>query len=180
MKMPFDRVVVARRLHSKGIVRQGVRCRRASALSHFLSGAGRASRWGIGIRVGHSYREIGTGSFLHCFFSTVSAVLEPRGWGSRFPTLMNRLYQGDLPDVDVEKARSELVTVRRELAAHPPSAVVWDIADRSQRPPWGDAIAPEITSLANYFVTSNGKDLFDVLLAALDEAAQSGRGTLIQ
>jgi 2,3-bisphosphoglycerate-dependent phosphoglycerate mutase len=135
---------------------------------------------GIGIEVGDSYREIGSGDFLHCFFSTVSATLEPAGWGSRFPNLMNRLYQGELPAADSRKARSELEAIRRELVVYPPSAVVWDIEDRSQRPLWGDSIAPEITSLANYFVTSEGKDLFDVLFAALDEAARSGQSAVIQ
>jgi 2,3-bisphosphoglycerate-dependent phosphoglycerate mutase len=126
---------------------------------------------GVGIEVGDSYREIGAGSFLHCFFSTISACLEPRGWASRFPVLMRQLYQGELPAGDVRTGRSELETVRRELAAHAPSAVVWDFEDRSKRPPWGDNIAPRVTNLANYFVTSDGKDLFDVLFAALDEAA---------
>jgi len=134
----------------------------------------------VGIQVGNRHREIGAGSFLHCFFSTVSSVLEPRGWGSRFPALMNRLYQGELPVGEIRNARSELETIRRELAAHPPSAVVWDIEDRSRRPPWGDDIAPEITSLADYFVTSAGQDLFEVLFAALDEAARSNQGARIQ
>lgn len=134
---------------------------------------------GVGIEVGDSYREIGLGSFLHCFFSTVSASLEPGGWGSRFPLLLNRMYQGQLPAMEIRKARIELDTIRRELADFPPSAVVWDIEDRSQRPPWGDSIAPEITSLAHYFVTSDGNDLIEVLLSALDEADGSGQGAMI-
>jgi hypothetical protein len=133
----------------------------------------------VGIEVGDSYREIGSGNFLHCFFSTVSASLEPGGWGSRFPPVMNRMYQGQLPATEIPKTRIELDTIRRELAAFPPSAVVWDIEDRSQQPPWGDNISPEITSLANYFVTSDGKELFEVLLAALDEAEGSGQGAII-
>jgi hypothetical protein len=134
----------------------------------------------VGIEVGNSYREIGSGGFLHCFFSTISVALEKGRWGSRFPALMNHLYQGKLRAVAIQKARCELQTVHRELAAFPPSAVVWDIEDRSQRPPWGDNIAPEITSLSNYFVTSDGQDLFEVLFAALDEAAASGQGALIR
>lgn len=135
---------------------------------------------GIGVEVGDSYREIGSASFLHCFFSTVSANLERDGWGSRFPALMQHLYQGRLRAEGVSQARSELVTVQQELAVYPPSAVVWDIGDRSKRPSWGDNIAPEITSLANYFVTSDGQDLFKVLLEALDEAAQSGQAAVVR
>jgi hypothetical protein len=58
--------------------------------------------------------------------------------------------------------------------------VVWDIEDRSRRPPWGDDIAPEITSLADYFVTNDGKDLFEVLFAALDDAARTNQGARIR
>ncbi|WAH38665.1 Imm70 family immunity protein [Alicyclobacillus dauci] len=33
--------------------------------------------------------------------------------------------------------------------------------------PWGTDITAEITSLSNYFVTSDGRDLFEVLFLAL-------------
>jgi hypothetical protein len=133
----------------------------------------------VGIQVGNTYREIGAASFLHCFFSTVSGNLEPAGWGSRFPALMNHLYRGTLSIDWASQARSELLAIQRELAALPPSAVVWDIEDRSRRPPWGDDIAETITSLANYFVTSDGRDLFEVLVATLAEAIQSGQDAVV-
>jgi 2,3-bisphosphoglycerate-dependent phosphoglycerate mutase len=135
---------------------------------------------GLGLHVGNRCREVGAASFLHAFFSTISAHLEPSGWGSRFPTLMEKLYRGRLPAGDVMAAKAELTSIRRELAEFPPAAIVWDIDDRSKRPPWGDHIDPEITSLANYFVTSDGKDLFDVLFATLDAAAQKGQDVLLE
>jgi len=128
---------------------------------------------GIGIRTGESYREIGAPSFFQAFFSTVSANLEPKGWGSRFPAVVNVLYQGRLPATELSKARTELSKIHEELGGFPPAAVVWDIKDRSKVPPWGDEIDPRITSLANYFVTSDGHDLFDVLFAALEEASRN-------
>jgi 2,3-bisphosphoglycerate-dependent phosphoglycerate mutase len=51
---------------------------------------------------------------------------------------------------------------------------VWDVEDRSKRPPWGDDISPDITSLANYFVTDDGRDLFEVFDEAVGYAARSG------
>jgi len=135
---------------------------------------------GVGLRVGNSYREIGAASFFHAFFSTVSAHLEPSGWGSRFPSLMRRLYQGQLRATEAAVARSELTTILTELAKYPPAAVVWDIQDRSKRPPWGDDIDSRITNLANYFVTSDGQDLFEVLFATFDEAAQNNQDVVIQ
>jgi hypothetical protein len=50
---------------------------------------------------------------------------------------------------------------------------------RPSAPPWGDDIGEEITSLAHYFVTSDGRDLFEVLFAALAEATESGQGAVI-
>src|SRR5215469_10373727 len=135
---------------------------------------------GVDILVGDQGWEIGAASFLHSFFSTVSAHLEPGGWGTRFPALMHRLYKGHLPVAEAGQARRELDHIRRELERFPPSAVVWDIEDRSKTPPWGDNISPQVTSLANYFVTSNGRDLFAVVAEALDESERSGYDAVIQ
>lgn len=68
-------------------------------------------------------------------------------------------------------AIQELKLIKEELAAFAPSKVVWDIEDLSKRPPWGADIAQEINSLANYFVTSTGRDLISTLIEALDDAA---------
>ena len=128
------------------------------------------SQLGVAAYVGGSCRELGAASFLQAFFSTVSAHLEPSGWGTRFPALMCQLHKGKLSKSQVELARRELFLVQSELKHFPPSAVIWDIANRSIRPPWGDNIAPDISSLSLYFVTSEGDDLFDVLFATMDEA----------
>jgi hypothetical protein len=61
------------------------------------------------------------------------------------------------------------------LAAFTPGEVVWDAEDRSRRPPWGEDIAPEITSLADYFVTEDGRDLLAVLDEAVRYAVRSRR-----
>jgi Immunity protein 70 len=135
---------------------------------------------GVGIRVGSIIDEIGSGSFLHAFFSTVSVHGEPGGWGSRFPTLMNRLYQGNLPADSVSSAIAELADAKSILATLPPSEVVWDIENRAAKPPWGDNISPTITNLGNYFVTSTGRDLFAVLEEALNDAAAKGWDATIE
>ena len=135
---------------------------------------------GVGIVVGGSEYPIGTGSFFGAFFSTVCVRLESERWGARFPVVMNRLYNGHLDASEAEGALHELDLIHHELEAFPPSDLVWDFRDRSARPPWGDRISPHITSLANYFVTSDGKDLFDVLRAALREAATQKKAARIE
>lgn len=135
---------------------------------------------GVDVLVGERGWEIGASDFFHAFFSTVSYHLEPDGWGSQFPMLMNEFYQGRLPASHAKRARKELAKIHGQLSSIPPTEVVWDIEDRSKRPPWGDEISAEITSLANYFVTSNGKDLFEILEQALAEAERIGEDVVIQ
>jgi hypothetical protein len=117
---------------------------------------------------------VGTADFLHAFFSTIAVRAEHGAWGSRFPGLMVALYSGNLPAEMVAQAQVELEAVREALRTCEPLDVVWDASDRSARPPWGDEISPTITSLADYFVTSDGNQLMDVLDRALGEAAAEG------
>lgn len=129
---------------------------------------------GVGLCVRENVWPIGTGDFFHAFFSTVCARLEPGGWGTRFPTVMRELYSGELAPDDAARALAELDQIRAELRRLPPSDIVWDVADRTKRPPWGEDISDEITDLSNYFVTEDGRDLFDVLGAALGYASRAG------
>jgi len=127
----------------------------------------------IGVKVDGIIDEIGAPSFFHCFFSNVSHHLEPAGWGTKYPALLNEFYQGKLSPERVQAALDEIVDVRTELSKIPPGKVIWDIEDLSLKPPWGDDISPDITDLGNYFVTSTGRDLFDLLEEAFQEAVKN-------
>ena len=120
--------------------------------------------------------ELGAQDFVHAFFSTISARLEPQGWGTRFPVLMNALYQDGVAKADAAAALQELRTVRHELLAFSPDEVVWDIEDRTKRTLWGANIADDITSLANYFVTSTGRDMFDAMIEDFEFLVEQGDG----
>lgn len=134
----------------------------------------------VGVTVGSITNELGAPSFVHSFFSSISAHCEPDGWGSQFPHLMNELYQGHLPHGNALLALGELQLAKATLGKLPPSAVVWDIENREARPPWGNNIASHITSLGNYFVTSSGRDVFDVLERALAASAEERRDAALQ
>lgn len=123
---------------------------------------------------------IGTADFLHAFFSTVCGRLENGKWGSRFPHLMNELYQGVLPVKHLAAGTEELSQIKQELAQFAPDQVIWDIDDRSLTPPWGDNISDDITDLSNYFVTIEGEDFLSVFAAALDKAQQRNASLKIQ
>ena len=106
------------------------------------------------------------------FFSTVAYHLENKNWGSRFPIIMNELYQGKMNWMDADKAIEELNVIKEELQAFSPDKIVWDIEDLSKQPPWGNNISKDITSLSNYFVTGDGEDFITVFLHALEMAKE--------
>ena len=133
----------------------------------------------VSIKVGSIVDEIGASSFLHSFFSTISAHADGGRWGSRFPQLF-LLYEGRVPAHEAECALSELREAKVILSTLSPSAAVWDIENRSAEPPWGTTISSDITSLGNYFVSSTGRDLFALLEEALERAEQHGQDASIE
>ena len=126
---------------------------------------------GLSVCVGDKSYEIGSGSFLNAFFSTVLVKLEDDRWGSRFPLVMNEFYSGRIKYDHVKDALKELHSIQQMLGEYSPDQIVWDFERREAVPPWGNNISPSITNLANYFVTSDGEDLFAVLITAFNEAA---------
>lgn len=134
----------------------------------------------VGFQVGNQYYEIGTGDFLHSFFSTVAYHLERKKWGRKYPYLMKELYQGRLQNAHVKYAALELADIKEKLSQYPPSAVIWDAEDLKRQPPWGTDIAETITSLANYYITCEGEDFLEMLEKALDEAKETHEDITIQ
>ena len=126
----------------------------------------------VGFRVKYYWYQIGHGDFLHCFFSTVAYDLEEKKWGSRFPVIMNKLYQGKINREDTDKAIEELSIIKKELQSFSPDKVIWDIEDISKQPPWGNNISKDITNLSNYFITSDGEDFISVFFHALEKAKE--------
>lgn len=124
----------------------------------------------VGFKVKYYWFQIGSGDFLHSFFSTICLRLEKGEWGSKYPTIMKTLYQGTLKHEFINDAINELVEIKKGLEKLPPQEVVWDIENLELMPPWGNDISSEITNLSNYFVTSEGEDLITLLNNALNKA----------
>jgi len=126
----------------------------------------------VGFKVKFYWYQIGHEDFLHSFFSTVAYNLENESWGSRFPIIMNELYQGKIERDNTDKAIEELCIIKKELQAFSPEKVVWDIEDLSKQTPWENDISKDITDLSNYFVTSDGNDFLTVFSHALEKAKE--------
>ncbi|GAB3601220.1 hypothetical protein GCM10027408_33060 [Microbacterium tumbae] len=126
-------------------------------------------------RVGPIAYPVGGAEFLGSFFDTTAVLLENGSRGSRYATLASLYEVGELPPDHTAAARQELGEVAEALRSFAPSAVVWDIDDRTRRPPWGGDIASTITTLADYHVTSDGRRLITVLDTALEAADRIGK-----
>lgn len=133
----------------------------------------------VGFKVKFYWYQIGSGDFLFSFFSTVAYNLEKQKWGSKFPVIMNELYQGELNNTHIPEAIIELEQIKQGLAKLAPDKVIWDIENLSAQPPWGTNISKDITNLSNYFVTSDGEDFITVFNRALGKAKELNYGLKI-
>lgn len=129
----------------------------------------------VSLRVGPIAYPVGRADFLGSFFDTVTVRLEGGARGSLFPTLAALYGDGELSPDAAQLARAELASVERELREHPPADVVWDIDKPDVSPPWDADIADTITSLGDYFVTADGRQLIAVMDSALDASARTGK-----
>src|SRR5258707_8353336 len=62
---------------------------------------------------------------LDALFATISLRLEPNGWASRFPAVLDHLQGGRIDPARADAALTELRTIARELADVPVDRVVW-------------------------------------------------------
>lgn len=124
----------------------------------------------VGFTVGFYWYQVGTGDFLHSFFSTIAYNLENKKWGSRFPIIMNEFYNGSISTIHIDEALDEINVITNELKTLSVDKLVWDYEDLSLLPPWGNKISDDITNLSNYFITSDGEDLITILFNALEMA----------
>ncbi|MFV0305050.1 MAG: Imm70 family immunity protein [Moheibacter sp.] len=134
----------------------------------------------VGFFVDPIFYKIGTGDFFNSFFSTIYIKIEDSDWGSRFPILMNDLYQGKIDKTDMKNAKQELTNLKTELGKLPPTEIVWDFEDLSVSPPWGNNISNNITNMANYFVTSDGENLLDILEKALNASLEIDEDVIVR
>lgn len=126
----------------------------------------------VGLSVSFFWYQVGSGDFLHSFFSTIAYNLEDNNWGSKYPVIMNQLYQGEIGCKELDIALVELEDIYQSLKKISAEKVVWDIEDLTKRPPWGNNISNDITDLSNYFVTSEGEDLITIFRHALEKAKE--------
>ena len=135
---------------------------------------------GVHLRTSHFIYEIGSSDFFSSFFDTIDYRLTKGLFGKKYPTILKELYSGRIPYENLEKAEKELKDIQNRLNKFDPSKVIWNKYDLTKKPPWGDNISNEITDLSNYFVTSNGVDLFEILFSAIEKAISEREELVIE
>jgi hypothetical protein len=134
----------------------------------------------VGFFVKPIFYKVGSAAFLNSLFSTIYIKLERSDWGSKYPIIMNDLYNGAIKQTKTREALAELERLRKDLALFSPEAIVWDFENLKASPPWGANISSDITDLSNYFITSDGDNLLDVLKKALNASIEIGEDLTIR
>ncbi|HEM3214384.1 Imm70 family immunity protein [Streptococcus suis] len=134
----------------------------------------------VGLMVGYNWWTVGEGSLFNSFFSTIYVRLENNRWGSKYPIIMNKLYFGEVPLEDIEEGIVELLSIQKELKNFRPQEIIWDFEELLATPPWGNNISSHITNLSQYFITSSGSDLFEVMLTSFTFAREKGKNVIVK
>lgn len=126
----------------------------------------------ISLKVKYYLFQLGDEEFVRAFFHNINYHLNKGTLEGKFPKILNDLSNRKLRLKDVPDARKELQVIQDRFKAISYKDVIWDIDNLNTKPPWGDEISESITSLSNYFVTSNGEDIFKVIFEAFDKAIE--------
>lgn len=81
----------------------------------------------VKLRVEYLIWVLGEGDFVYSFFSTVSSLFEPNGWGSRFRFLLKHLCDhGVVKYEDLDSFESEVILAKTLLNRHYVPEAVYD------------------------------------------------------
>lgn len=136
----------------------------------------------VGLKVGYSWYQVGRGDYLESFFSTIAYYLENKKWGSKYPHIMKQLYSGELSYEKVDNAINELESIRESLKklSKKQNKIIWDARDLTiEVPKWAMNTNNEVVTLANYYVTTDGRDLIEVFLLALNDSKETNKNIIL-
>jgi len=133
----------------------------------------------VAIHVGDNTYSIGSARFYDSFFATIKIRLESGVAGSLYPNVMSMRSGTELKKSQAKNVLLELKKIQVEFAKLPPTDYIYNEEDIHEQPPWANNISPEIKNLAQYFITDEGEDLFDVFEQALTECIESGNPVIL-
>ena len=131
----------------------------------------------IFLTVGDDSRPLAAQAIIEAFFATVSYCLEPDGWSSRFPVVLNGLYASRFePQQNADAALRELEIIERELKALPPERAIASLRNLARLDDAHSTVNRGAANLFEYFVVADGKTpILDELRQAVSTARQTGQ-----
>lgn len=109
-----------------------------------------------------------SGEHFRSFFSTIWNRLEHRRWGSRFPVMMNKLFQGYADASDMDALAAELKVIQEEFRQLPVYELTWNYEKPDACPPDGMQFDAPVRTCEDFFLHYNGLDLFHALWGCIE------------
>ena len=116
---------------------------------------------------------------LEALFATISYRLEPNGWASRFPTVLDRLHEGRLDVASADAALSELELISAELKKLPADRVVWSMRDLARKDDSRHPVRRDARNAYEYFIARDGRPILACLVDAVRVARASGEPVIL-
>jgi hypothetical protein len=133
----------------------------------------------VGFKVYFYWYQIGPSTLLFSFFSTVCLRLENNKWGSKYPFIMNELYQGKLKKENVDKAIPEINGIVKNFLKLSIDKAIWDIDNLDIEPPERPKITKDMKKLIDFFITNDGDNVVYLLNSALKRALELNEDVII-
>jgi hypothetical protein len=127
------------------------------------------------LSIGERARELGSDLVLEAMFTTISCRLEPRGKGTRFPTVMDDLYSGYLAPSRAKDALRELREIETALREVPVSQVIWSLQNLRGGDDPDQPVQHRAANLLEYFVDVDGHPLIARLQDGVQECLSTSQ-----
>jgi hypothetical protein len=127
----------------------------------------------IALRMPGLFMEIGPGSLLQAFCATVAVRLEGGLWGTRFPVLQQRLYDGRVTPADAPRLLQELEAIRAGFQRLAPDQAVCD-DDTGTLQPALSRPGPAPADLSEFFINSGKRNLISVIRESAEYLLERG------
>ncbi|MGO5168771.1 Imm70 family immunity protein [Bacillota bacterium LCP21S3_D9] len=112
--------------------------------------------------------DIGESDIWTCIYST---AVDSFGFGKRkISKALAFMECGECSHIDGYETARQFNLIRDEFAKISPEKAVYNLKDRKKKAPWEGKISPVVTSCANLFTTSDGKDLLYEVVSILTYA----------
>lgn len=116
--------------------------------------------------------DVGSGAIWYSAYSTAMCLLADKT-KEAIPKALSFLKTGECPIEQISVTKKEMEIVIKEFSSLKPEDAIYDLHNPEVAPPWKGEIAARVTSCANMYTTSDGKDLFSEVLTLLEYAEKN-------